>query len=138
MQQIRQNLKQCFAPHTFELEFQRPKIDCIRNEITRICMKEKMQLTDDYINNIIQGTNCDMRRILNKLEMIKVIPKVEMELSTISNVTMKNSWDVIRKVFTSTPDTKNKTIDDKINLFFYDTNMIGLFVQENYLNTQGT
>ena len=41
-------------------------------------------------------------------------------------------WDVCKKVFNK-EDHKTMSFYDKSDLYFYDYNMAGLFVQENYL-----
>lgn len=41
-------------------------------------------------------------------------------------------WDVCKKVF-SQEDHRSMSFIDKSDLYFYDYNLAGLFVQENYL-----
>ena len=41
-------------------------------------------------------------------------------------------WDVCKKVF-SQEEHRGMSIFDKSDLYFYDYNLAGLFVQENYL-----
>merc|ERR1719147_320301 len=60
--------------------------------------------------------------------------KKEAEMSKKTSVKM-GPWDVCKKVF-SEEDHKTMSFYDKSDLYFYDYNLAGLFVQENYLQSK--
>ncbi|KAK0078187.1 hypothetical protein PV325_002848 [Microctonus aethiopoides] len=120
--------------YTFDLRFQKPRIEQIRGAMKSLCCKENITITTENLDQLIISTNQDIRQVINHLAML---------VSGSQNNDEKNDkrvnkdlkigpWDVVRKVF-SAEEHKTMSIHDKSDLFFHDYNIAGLFVQENYL-----
>ena len=82
-----------------------------------------------------------MRQVLHHLSMVKASEREERmgadqarkEADAAKKTSVKiGPWDVCKKVF-SQEDHKSMSFIDKSDLYFYDYNLAGLFVQENYL-----
>lgn len=122
--------------YTFDLRFQKPKLEQIRGAMKSLCCKENISVSTENLDRLIQSTNFDIRQVINHLAMLKGEPadKKESRISGDINKDLKlGPWDVVRKVF-SAEEHKNMSIHDKSDLFFHDYNIAGLFVQENYLS----
>ncbi|KAF7991816.1 hypothetical protein HCN44_010617 [Aphidius gifuensis] len=122
--------------YTFDLRFTKPKLEQIRGAMMSLCYAEKIKITKDDIDKIIEMSGYDIRQVINYLSM-----RSGDELSNITNENLTNKinkdekltpWSVVEKVF-SCEAHKNMSIHDKSNLFFHDYNIGSLFVQENYL-----
>ncbi|KAH0568972.1 hypothetical protein KQX54_021671 [Cotesia glomerata] len=124
------------ANYTFDLRFQKPRLEQIRGAMKSLCCKENISISTENLDRLIQSTNFDIRQVINHLAMLKGEPveKKEGRISGDINKDLKlGPWDVVRKVF-SAEEHKNMSIHDKSDLFFHDYNIAGLFVQENYLS----
>jgi len=130
------------ANHCFDLRFQRPRPEQIKAAMLSICFKEKIKIEPSALNELIVGCGQDVRQVLHHLSMIKAgehgqkmdsaTAKKEADMSKKTSVKV-GPWDVCKKVF-SAEDHKTMSIFDKSDLYFYDYNLAGLFVQENYLS----
>lgn len=122
--------------YIFDLRFQKPKLEQIRGAMKSLCCREKINISTEDLDRLIQSTNNDIRQVINHLAMLVQDPREKEEISAKLNKDMKlGPWDVVRKVF-SADEHKTMTIHDKSNLFFHDYNIAGLFVQENYLSVK--
>ncbi|XP_034244815.1 replication factor C subunit 1 [Thrips palmi] len=127
------------AGHCFDLRFHKPRVEQIRGAMMSVCFKEKVKISPQALDEVIAGTNFDIRQILHNLSMWSSTEKVLNgdQVKADANTAKKNiklgPWDAVRKIFSS-DDHKSMTIMDKSDLFFHDYNLLPLFVQENYLN----
>ncbi|NP_001135428.1 germ line transcription factor 1 [Nasonia vitripennis] len=123
------------ANYTFDLRFQKPRLEQIRAAMMSMCYKEGITVTAPELTAIIQSTNQDIRQVINHVAMLSA--KSQTEKESHEKTKYKNlklgPWDVVRKVF-SADEHKNMSIHDKSDLFFHDYNIAGLFVEENYLS----
>lgn len=135
------------ANHCFDLRFQRPRVEQIKASMMSVCFKEKIQIKPEALTELIIGCGQDVRQVLHHLSMVKAAgggaeggkmeadqAKKEAEMSKKTSVKM-GPWDVCRKVF-SKDDHRTMSFYDKSDLYFYDYNLAGLFVQENYLQSK--
>jgi len=135
------------ANHCFDLRFSRPRVEQIKASMMSVCFKEKIQIKPDALTELIIGCGQDVRQVLHHLSMVKAAgggadggkmeagqAKKEAEMSKKTSVKM-GPWDVCKKVF-SKEDHKTMSFYDKSDLYFYDYNLAGLFVQENYLQSK--
>lgn len=118
------------SSHLFKLKFSRPNITCLHKGITNICKLEKIELNDE-IKNIIYAANSDIRKILNEIQMIKMKDNMKIKPSRVIQP-INTPWDMSRRMFNSDENEK-MSLQDQIDLFFYDTNVAALFAHENYL-----
>ena len=135
------------ANYCFDLRFSRPRVQQIKASMMSVCFKEKIQIKPDALTELIVGCGQDVRQVLHHLSMVKAAgggadggmmeagqAKKEAEMSKKTSVKM-GPWDVCRKVFNK-EDHKTMSFCDKSDLYFYDYNLAGLFVQENYLQAK--
>ena len=112
-----------------------------------VCFKEKIQIKPDALSELIVGCGQDMRQVLHHLSIVRAGGggadggKLEAaEAKKVADVGKKTSvkmgpWDVCKKVFNK-EDHKTMSFYDKSGLYFFDNNLAGLFVQENYLQVR--
>ena len=122
------------ANYTFDLRFQKPRLEQIRAAMMSICFKEDIKIKPDELTKIIQSTNQDIRQVINHISILSAKSQTEdenKEKTKYKNLKL-GPWDVVRKVF-SAEEHKHMNIHDKSDLFFHDYNIASLFVEENYL-----
>lgn len=123
--------------YCFDLRFGRPQIAQIKGAVMSILFKEgvKDKIPAKTVEEVIQGTNNDVRQTLNALSLIAAKP-VEADSKVRGDNGKKDlklgPWEVVRKVF-SAEEHKSMTLNDKSDLFFNDYSLGPLFVQQNYL-----
>lgn len=125
------------ANYTFDLRFQKPRLEQIRGAMMSLCFKENIKIDPNELNLIIQSTNQDIRQVINHIAVLSTNSKlVNNEKPSNDKMKCKNlklgPWEVVRKVF-SAEEHKTMSIHDKSDLFFHDYSIAPLFVEENYL-----
>ncbi|XP_058797913.1 replication factor C subunit 1 [Phymastichus coffea] len=126
------------ANYTFDLRFQKPRLEQIRAAMMSLCYKEGIKVDSNELTMIIQSTNQDIRQVINHIVVLSANSKSvsNNRIGIKDKMNYKNlrlgPWDVVRKVF-SAEEHKTMSIHDKSDLFFHDYNIAPLFVEENYL-----
>ncbi|KAF7984338.1 hypothetical protein HWV62_15345 [Athelia sp. TMB] len=131
---------------TFSLTFRKPDAQAVRSRIMTIAFKEKMKIPANVIDQLINGTQSDIRQVLNMLSTWR-LSKTTMDFDegkTMAKLNQKSPiltpFDVINKMlgpYMFSP-TARETLGDKMELYFHDPSFVPLFVQasqENYLKT---
>jgi replication factor C subunit 1 len=128
----------------FDIKFQRPTVDQIRSRIMTICHREGMRLPPQVIDALIEGSNKDIRQIINMISTVKLDQKSmdynegkAMSKAWEKHVVLK-PWDICQKMLGGglfAPASK-ATLNDKIELYFNDHDFSFLMIQENYLRTK--
>ncbi|KAF4616049.1 hypothetical protein D9613_011358 [Agrocybe pediades] len=129
---------------TFNLPFHKPPAQAIRSRILSIAFKEKMKVPANVIDQLILGTQSDIRQVLNMLSTWKLSNDAMDfdEGKELAKMNQKHSilspFDITSKllgpyVFSS---TSRETLGDKMEYYFQDHSFVPLFIQENYLKTQ--
>lgn len=126
---------------TFDIKFQRPTIDQIRSRIMSICFREKLKLPAQALDALIEGSNRDIRQIINMISTAKLDQDAmsydkgkEMSKAWEKHIVLK-PWDICQKMLGGGlfgPGSK-ATLNDKIELYFNDHEFSFLMIQENYL-----
>lgn len=138
-----QKLKPLVAT-TFNLTFQKPQVNSIRSRILTIAFKEKMKIPANVIDQLITGTQSDIRQVLNMLSTWKLsndamsfdegknLAKMNEKYSTMS------PFDITSKMLGPYlfSHTARETLGEKMEYYFQDHSFVPLFIQENYLKTQ--
>ncbi|XP_042886240.1 replication factor C subunit 1-like isoform X3 [Penaeus japonicus] len=125
------------ANHCFDLRFYKPRVEQIRGPMMSICFREGIKIKPDALDQIIIGSNQDIRQILHHLSMWSANDKnlqvddMKREAEKAKKDFKMGPWDVCKKVF-SESDHKTMSLYDKSDLFFHDYSIAPLFVQENY------
>ncbi|CAK9779377.1 DNA replication factor C, large subunit [Cutaneotrichosporon oleaginosum] len=128
---------------TFSLAYRRPGPQEIRSRILSILFKEKLKIPANVVDEIVKGTNSDIRQVLNMLSTYK-LGKSEMDFDEGKQLIKMNEKNTIMTPFTITDKlcgpysfsrTSKETLNDKMDLYFQDFSFIPLFIQEHYLKT---
>ena len=128
----------------FDIKFQRPTVDQIRSRIMTICHREGLKLPPPVINALIEGSNKDIRQIINMISTAKLDQHTmdfdqskAMTKAWEKHVVLK-PWDICQKLIGGglfAPASK-ATLNDKIELYFNDHEFSYLMIQENYLRAK--
>ena len=131
-QKIRSLVNYCF-----DLKFSKPRVEQIRSAMMSVCFREGIKLKPDALDQIIVGSNQDVRQVLHHLSMFSV-KEQQLDSESVKRDAGKakkdlkiGPWDVCRQVFNDS-DRRNMNIHQKADLFFHDYSIGPLFVQENY------
>ncbi|KAG1724915.1 replication factor RFC1 C terminal domain-containing protein [Suillus lakei] len=138
-----QKLKPLVA-NTFGMTFRRPEAQAVRSRIMTIAYKEKMKIPANVIDQLITGSQSDIRQVLNMLSTWRLSGST-MDFDEAKNLTKINEkytiltpFDVTNKIlgpYAFGPNVR-ETLGDKMELYFHDHSFVPLFIQENYLKTQ--
>ena len=129
---------------TFDVKFQRPTIDQIRSRMMTVCHREGLKLSPQVLDALIEGSNRDIRQIVNMLSTIK-LDQTSMDYNQSKDMSkaweksiVLKPWDICQKMLGGglfAPASK-ATLNDKIELYFNDHEFSYLMIQENYLRTK--
>jgi len=126
------------ANYCLDLRFYRPRVDQIKGALMSICFKEGIKIQPPTLNNIIAMANHDIRQVIHNLSMWTAdsknltMDKAEAAAEKAKKNLKIGPFEVIRKVFETTEETRKMSLIDKSDLFFHDYSLSPLFVQENY------
>ena len=120
--------------YTQDMPFSRPTKPQILNRMLKIAEEEGIQMSASAMEALIETTNNDIRSIINQLQMRR-LTKQSFEYDDIKGLSKK---DVDMGPFTAMDKLTNRdagllTVTERLNLVFQDSDLIPLFVQENYL-----
>lgn len=128
---------------TFDLPFRRPTVDQIRSRIMTIAFREGLKMPAPVINALIEGSNADIRQVVNMISTAKLDQEAmdfdkgkSMSKAWQKHVVLK-PWDITQKILGGGmfAASSNATLNDKIELYFNDHEFSPLMLQENYLGT---
>lgn len=129
---------------TTDIQFRRPTVDQIRSRIMTICHREGLKLPVQVVDALVEGSNKDIRQIINMLATIKLDQQSmdfdqskSMSKAWEKHVVLK-PWDICQKLLGGglfNPASK-ATLNDKIELYFNDHEFTPLMIQENYLKAR--
>lgn len=127
-----------------DILFRRPTVEQVRSRIMTICHREGLRLPPAVVDALIEGSNKDIRQIINMISTAKLDQKSmdfdqgkAMTKAWEKHVVLK-PWDICQKMLAGglfTPSSK-ATLNDKIELYFNDHEFSYLMIQENYLRTK--
>lgn len=128
----------------FDVRFNRPTVDQVRSRVMTICHREGLKLPPPVVNALIEGSNKDIRQIINMISTAK-LDQTSMSFDQGKAMTkawekhvVLKPWDICQKILAGglfLPTSKS-TLSDKIDLYFNDHEFSFLMVQENYLRTK--
>lgn len=133
-----------FDHAAFDIRFNRPTVDQVRSRIMTICHREGLKLPPPVVDALIEGSNKDIRQIINMISTAKLDQSSmsfdqtkAMSKAWEKHVVLK-PWDICQKMLAGglfAPSSK-ATLNDKIELYFNDHEFSFLMIQENYLRTK--
>ncbi|KAI0479217.1 replication factor RFC1 C terminal domain-containing protein [Xylariaceae sp. FL0804] len=129
---------------TYDIKFMKPQVDQIRSRMMTICHREGLKLSPQVLDALIEGSNRDIRQIVNMLSTVK-LDQVSMDFDQSKNMSkaweksiVLKPWDICHKFLGGglfSPASKS-TLNDKIELYFNDHEFSYLMIQENYLKAK--
>lgn len=128
----------------YDIPFKRPTVDQVRSRVATICHREGLKLSKEAMDALIEGSNKDIRQIVNMLSSAK-LDQTAMDFDQSKSMSKQwekhvvlKPWDICHKLLGSglfAPSSK-ATLNEKIELYFNDHEFSYLMVQENYLSTR--
>ncbi|GKT47035.1 replication factor C subunit 2 [Colletotrichum spaethianum] len=127
-----------------DVPFRRPTVEQVRSRIMTICHREGMKLPAPVIDALIEGSNKDIRQIINMLSSAKLdqaamsFDKGKAMTKAWEKHVILKPWDICQKMLAGglfAPASKT-TLNEKIELYFNDHEFSYLMIQENYLRTK--
>ena len=131
---------------TADFQFRRPTADMIRARIMTIMFREGMRVPASVVDQLIEGSNADIRQIINMISTVKMDNKNldfndsrAMAKAWEKHIILK-PWDIVGKILRPQmfAASTTSTLNDKIELYFNDHEFSYLMLQENYLKTVPT
>lgn len=129
---------------TYDIPFRRPTVDQVRSRVATICAREGLKMPGPVMDALIEGSNKDIRQIINMLSSAKLDQDSmdfdqgkSMSKAWEKHVVLK-PWDICHKLLGGglfAPSSK-ASLTDKIELYFNDHEFSYLMIQENYLSTR--
>jgi replication factor C subunit 1 len=129
---------------TFDLPFRRPTTDMIKSRMSTIAFRAGLDMPPPVLNALIEGSNADIRQIINMLSTAKLDQEVMeydkakgMSKAWEKHVVLK-PWDITSKIIGGGmfASSSTATLNDKIELYFNDHDFAPLMLAENYLGSQ--
>ena len=109
-------------PYCLDAKFQKPNEFEIVKFIKQIINKESIVIIDAKINQLIEDSNCDIRNILNNLQLLG------------GNTNMNTKDKINTNIFEMTKQfmSQNIELEDKQRLFWTNNDLLPLMIHENY------
>lgn len=129
-----------FSSTAYDLSFTRPKADSVRARLMTIAYREKLKVDKTAMDQLIAAAQSDMRSVINMLSTWGLGQKA-LSFDESRALGASNIKAGIGNPFTLYGDlashgmwssSSNKTLNQKADLYFQESSMIPLFVQENY------
>ncbi len=135
-----------FNDVALDIPFRRPTVEQVRSRIATICLREGLKLPINVVDALIEGSNKDIRQIINMISTAK-LDQTAMDFDQGKSMTkawekhvVLKPWDICQKLLGGgmfAPASK-ATLNNKIELYFNDHEFSYLMIQENYLKTKPT
>ncbi|KAG2373090.1 hypothetical protein C9374_012822 [Naegleria lovaniensis] len=130
------NLKTLIA-NCLDVKFSRPNKATIAKRILEICKQEKLSIDFNAVEYLVESLNNDIRSVLNNLQLINrystkdhIAYKDAKENDVTKTSTTDGIFDVVRDVFAPS----NKTYNERLEDYHFDSMLVPLFVEQNYIN----
>ncbi|KAG8901434.1 hypothetical protein FRB99_005308 [Tulasnella sp. 403] len=130
-------------PTTYNLTFRRATAAEIRSRMLSIAFKEKLKVSAAALDQLVAGSNSDIRQVLNMLSTWKLTNDA-LDFDQSKDMSAMNEKHSIMTPFAVTENlfspyafapTSNKRLGDKMDLYFHDPSLVPLMIHENYLKS---
>jgi replication factor C subunit 1 len=130
------------AGHCYKLKFRRPMANQVRDRLIHIAKREGYHAIDNpTAEKLAESCHGDIRQMINllqtwrsgsqKLSFTDVAARMAIEGKTFEQ---QDIFALMMKQFASSSSTN--TVADRMDDYFLDSDLMGLFVAENYLSTR--
>ncbi|KAI3641602.1 hypothetical protein MIR68_000353 [Amoeboaphelidium protococcarum] len=127
------------ANYCLDLKFIRPTAQMIRSRIMSIAFKEGFKIEANAADQLVQAAQSDIRQVLNTLQSWSLLQHQQMnydQSKVLSQAVKKdvdmNPFDISTRLL-SGGTSKQLSIDQKMELYFADYQLVPPFIQENYI-----
>ncbi|KDE09469.1 hypothetical protein MVLG_00371 [Microbotryum lychnidis-dioicae p1A1 Lamole] len=130
------------ATTCFQMSFRRPTPPEIRSRIMSIAFKEQLKIPVNAVDQLIAGSQSDIRQVVNMLSTWKLSQRATMDFDDSKKLAKMNEknmiqtpWTLYGKLFSPGSFAPNSamSLNEKLEVYFHDHSIMPLFVQENYL-----
>ncbi|SCV71538.1 BQ2448_3126 [Microbotryum intermedium] len=130
------------ATTCFQMIFRRPTAPEIRSRIMSIAFKEQLKIPVNAVDQLIAGSQSDIRQVVNMLSTWKLSQRATMDFDDSKKLAKMNEknmiqtpWTLYGKLFSPGSFAPNSamSLNEKLEVYFHDHSIMPLFVQENYL-----
>ncbi|GAA6048823.1 hypothetical protein JCM3770_003639 [Rhodotorula araucariae] len=126
---------------TFQMLFRRPTAQEVRSRVMSIAFKEGLKLDGKVVDQLVAGSQSDIRQIINMLATYKLGAKAidfdqgKALVRMNEKNTLQTPWTLYSKLFgpQAFAPVSGLSLSDKNDVYFHDHSIMPLFVQENYL-----
>lgn len=120
------------ANHCYDLKMQRPtRADVVRRAKQILAAEKISEVSDAIVEQIVDGSDCDIRQVINQLEGDSFDWTATMRaFEKKDKSTMLNGFEACRAILAPPPGL---SVNDRLDLFFVDYDLIPLLVQQNYV-----
>ena len=116
------------TPYCLDVKFQKPNTTDVVKFVKPIIKKEGITMSDVKLNQVIEDANCDIRNILNNLQLfIGGNTKITTGPTDSKDKTNTNVFEVTKQFM-----SQNVQLDDKQILFWMNNDLLPLMIHENY------
>jgi replication factor C subunit 1 len=134
------------ANNAFDLRFQRPNKTSVAKRMLRIAEMEGLDVAPNAMEALVEQTGNDIRQVLNSLQMWRQEVKVKGDgRVAVSYNDMKNRMGTVSKDASLRLNPfdcagnilcpRQASLNDRINMFFVDYDLMPLLIQQNYLSS---
>ena len=126
------------ANYCYDLRFYRPTVQQIRGAMMTVLHRENIhQIKQETLDDIIKSCNQDIRQTLHSLNLWAIEGSTNSAAAKMIDKSVNNNpFELCRLSFSD--DLREKSLIDKIEIFFADYQLMPLLIQENYLQCQPT
>ncbi|KAI7887255.1 replication factor RFC1 C terminal domain-containing protein [Mucor mucedo] len=122
----------------YEAKYRRTPAAQIRSRILSIAYREKLKITPNAVDELVQATHNDIRQIINILSTYR-LNQDAMDFDQAKKVGKTNQKSSVLGLFEipgellSADAWRSKTLNEKANIYFHDYSLAHLIIFENYL-----
>lgn len=131
------------AGSCFKIRFRRPMVAQVSKRLMEIARREGFRhLQDQTVNKLAEGCNGDIRQMINLLQTWRTsstslsFGQVKQRLESEGKTVIQRSiFELAKGFFTPGVDRSQNSLISRTDNFFADSDIMPLFIQENYINT---
>lgn len=129
--------------YCMDLRFRKPEARQIVPRLTEICRQEGLSVNLNTIEELVASTQGDIRQILNLLSTYRLTSS-SMNFDESKKLAQASKKDIEEGPFDalhallSGQSFNRMTLNQKIDIYFIDSGLMPLMVQENYLKSRAT
>lgn len=131
------------AGNCVKLKFRRPMVSQVSKRLAHIAQREGFwDIDTQTLERLAEGCQGDIRQMINLLQTWRTssasltFGQVKDRLQTEGKtVTQRSVFDLSKSFFAPGPDGSSNSLAARTDNYFQDSDIVGLFVQENYVST---